>query len=132
MIRNTRQRQAIEEVLRREARPLTLQEIHTHARGLQPTIGLRTVYRHVRDLSGQGKVVGLDYPGQPVRYEAVGKKHHAHFICRHCDKVLDLDTPIRDIRPDRIPEGFQITGQETIFYGVCPECAEDPEIPGDG
>jgi len=121
MIRMTRQRLAIEEVFRKEGRPLTPPEIHAGARRILPQIGLRTVYRQLKDMQVEGLVVGVDYPGQPLRFEWVSTGHHAHFICRKCDRVYDLQVDVPDVQI-RTPDGFQVTGQETIFYGLCPDC----------
>ena len=121
MIRRTRQRLAIEEVFRKEARPLTPPEVFAGAQRILPQIGLRTVYRQLNDMAAEGIVVGVDYPGQPLRYEWVSNTHHAHFICRKCDRVFDMQVEVPDVHIQP-PKGFQITGQETVFYGVCPEC----------
>ncbi|MEX0329935.1 MAG: Fur family transcriptional regulator [Puniceicoccaceae bacterium] len=121
MIRRTRQRLAIEEVFQKEKRPLTPPEIHKGAKRILPQIGLRTIYRQLKDMSEEGLIVGVDYPGQPLRYEWVSHGHHAHFICRRCDRVYDLQVEVPDVEIPA-PEGFQLTGQETIFYGICPDC----------
>lgn len=122
MIRRTRQRLAMEEVFRREGRPLTPSEVLEAARRIQPSIGQRTVYRQLSDMAGEGLIVGVDYPGQPLRYEWVSDAPHAHFICRHCDRVFDLEVEVPDVTI-KAPAGFAITGQETVFYGTCPQCA---------
>lgn len=124
MIRRTRQRSAIEEVFRKENRPLAPVEVYEGARSILPTIGLRTVYRQLKDMAAEGLLVGVDYPGQPLRYERVSNTHHAHFICRCCERVYDLrvEVPDLEIRP---PKGFKVTGQETVFYGFCPDCRKD-------
>ncbi len=122
MIRRTRQRLAIEEVFQKEGRPLTPPELFEGAKRILPQIGLRTVYRQLKDMQEEGLVVGVDYPGQPLRFEWVSTGHHAHFICRKCDRVYDLQVNVPDVQIQP-PPGFQLTGQETIFYGTCPECS---------
>jgi Fur family ferric uptake transcriptional regulator len=124
VIRTTRQRLTIEEVFRKEARPLTPPEVFEGAKRILPQIGLRTVYRQLKDMATEGVVVGVDYPGQPLRYEWVSNTHHAHFICRKCDRVFDLQVKVPDVKI-KAPDGFQITGQETVFYGTCPKCGGD-------
>ena len=126
MIRNTRQREAILAVLAGASRPLTPQEVFDAAVSLVPGLGLRTVYRHLRELEAAFRVVGIDYPGQPLRYEMAGGDHHPHFICRRCNRVFDLPVEIPDV-PVVVPEGFRLEGQETIFYGICKSCLESPE-----
>ena len=121
MIRRTRQRMVIESVLRSSGRPLSPAEIYEQAHREQPRLGLRTVYRQIEDLKAEGRLCGVDYPGQPVRYELVGEGHHSHFLCRSCQKVFDLPGELPDyaVTP---PPGFIVDGQETVFYGVCPAC----------
>jgi len=125
MIRNTRQRKAIFDVLKKEARPLSVAEIHELAVENVPGIGIRTVYRNVRELVDEGKLVGVDYPGQPPRYETVGgdKVHRPHLICGICHKVLELDPlPDEEVSKIKMP-GYVIDGVETVYYGHC----ADPE-----
>jgi Fur family ferric uptake transcriptional regulator len=120
MIRSTRQRKAILEVLKAEARPLTVSEIHALALLSAPRIGLRTVYRNVRELVGDGKLVGVDYPGQPPRYETVGDKgHKPHFVCGICHKVFELDPGFEAKAGNADIPGFVVEGTETIYYGRC-------------
>lgn len=125
MIRNTRQRKAIFDVIEKQARPLTVTEIHALAKQAAPRIGLRTVYRNIRELVDDNKLVCVDYPGQPPRYEPVGSKRISkpHLICSRCNKVFDLD-PQYEAKTSygEIP-GFVVEGTETIYYGHC----ADPE-----
>jgi Fur family ferric uptake transcriptional regulator len=121
VIRTTRQRLTIEEVFQKEARPLTPPEVFEGAKRILPQIGLRTVYRQLKDMAVEGIIVGVDYPGQPLRYEWVSDAHHAHFICRQCDRVFDMQVDVPDVKITP-PPGFTVTGQETVFYGTCPEC----------
>jgi Fur family ferric uptake transcriptional regulator len=121
MIRLTRQRLAIEQVFHRERRPLTPAEVFEYAKQQHPTLGLRTVYRQLNDMANDGLIVGVDYPGQPLRYEWVRNCHQAHFICRDCNRVFGLPVEVDEIAIQP-PPGFAVTGQETVFYGTCPDC----------
>lgn len=124
MIRRTKQREAIFRALQTAGRPLTAHEIHELGKMFSPKLGLRTVYRHLRELCDEKRVVGVDYPGQPQRYEVVNPKGHTlHFICRGCAKLFDLemDSPGIKVTP---PPGYSVVGEEIILYGYCPECSE--------
>lgn len=123
MIRQTRQRLAIEAVFRAESRPLSPPEVHLGAQRLVPGLGLRTVYRQLKDMAKEGAIVGVDYPGQPLRYERTTSGHRAHFICHSCGKVYAFETEVPDVEVES-PEGFVLTGQETVFYGTCAACSE--------
>ena len=69
MKRNTRQGEVILSVIRDSGRPLTPLEIHQLAILQIPRLGIATTYRHIKSLSESHQVVGVDYPGQPPRYE---------------------------------------------------------------
>jgi|TARA_B110000438_G_C15816246_1_gene652088 Fur family ferric uptake transcriptional regulator len=128
MIRQTRQREAISQALKAAQRPLTPQELHGLAVETLPSLGLRTVYRQIRELVAAGEIVGIDYPGQPLRYEAVTGEHRAHYICRDCDRIFSFPQNVPDV--DIAPlSNFEVSGQETIFYGrgrgLCSKCGLD-------
>ena len=69
MKRNTNQGNTILEVIKSANRPLTPLEIHQRASNNSPRIGIATTYRHLKSLTENSLVVGVDYPGQPPRYE---------------------------------------------------------------
>ena len=120
-VRKTKQRQAILTALNEAIRPLSASEIYENGRRSSPGLGIRTVYRFIHDMVEEGKLVGLDYPGQPPRFELVHRRHHPHFICRKCKKLFDFKKETSDVTYDP-PAGFIIEGQEVTFYGTCPSC----------
>lgn len=122
MERETRQRQAILAVLRAARGPLTRDDILAAARRRVSRLGTATVNRHIRALTDEGKLLGVDYPGQPVRYELPGPAAHPHFICRRCGKVFDWAVAAPDVKVTP-PPGFSVNGHEVVFYGSCPACA---------
>lgn len=121
MQRQTKQREAVLEALRGAGRALTAEELWAAARPQAPRLGVRTVYRQIRELIADGQLVGLDYPGQPPRYELANPEgHHSHLVCRGCGKLWDLPgEPVVQFTP---PPGFVVTGEEVVFYGWCPHC----------
>ncbi|MGB0416624.1 MAG: Fur family transcriptional regulator [Coraliomargarita sp.] len=119
---HTRQREAILEVLNEEGRPLTREEILKLGRQKIERLGSATVDRTIRELSKSFHVIGVEFPGQPKRYELPAPEEHPHFICRKCNKVFDL--PVKMQLPEiDAPKGFRVTGGEVIYSGTCPECA---------
>lgn len=125
MKRNTRQGDVILEVIRKAGRPLTPLEIHQKAALESPSIGIATTYRHLKSLGQNKQVVGVDYPGQPPRYEWADGKDKVHFACRSCDKLFALEDTTEDAPPAKAPEGFAIQGFEVMLYGLCPSCPKD-------
>ena len=122
MKRNTKQGEVVLEVMRSAGRPLTPLEIHQRAIRKIPRLGIATTYRHLKALSENNQVVGVDYPGQPPRYEWADGQDKVHFACRSCDKLFALDDTTEDIPPAPAPKGFKVQGFEVMLYGTCPKC----------
>lgn len=119
---HTRQREVIIEVLRETRRPLTREEILRLGREKMGRLGSATVDRAIREMTRQFHIVGVQFPGQPKRYELPADTEHPHFVCRDCERVYDLPV-IMKLPELRAPKGFEVTGGEVIYSGLCPECA---------
>jgi Fur family ferric uptake transcriptional regulator len=118
----TRQREAILEVLRESGRPLTRVEILRKGRELVGRLGSATVDRAIREMTARFYIIGVEFPGQPRRYELPAECEHPHFICRECELVYDL--PVRMELPEiKAPKGFEVSGGEVIYSGTCPNCS---------
>ena len=119
--RNTKQKSAIREAFQREGRPLSLDEVFGAARHSQPTLGLATVYRNIQVMLADGWLRSVEIPGDPVRYELAAQTRHDHFRCSRCSKVYDLEESFAPVTL-KVPQGFQTTRQEFVFYGTCADC----------
>jgi Fur family ferric uptake transcriptional regulator len=126
--RNTRQKQAIESVLRNHANPLSPGEILEFALKEVPSLGIATVYRSLKSLAKDGQVVSVEIPGEPPRYERADKGHHHHFLCRTCGEVFDLKTCLDGIKK-MAPPKFHVEDHEIILYGTCGTCAPKKSKP---
>lgn len=117
----TQQRAVILSVLQQAARPLTRDEIVALGRKQIPRLGSATVNRAIREMTATFQVVGVEFPGQPRRYELPAASEHPHFICRSCNKVFDLPVAMQ-LPKVHVPKGFVVTGGEVIYSGTCPSC----------
>jgi Fur family ferric uptake transcriptional regulator len=122
----TGQREAILDVLRRHANPLTNREIHAALRG--SGCDLATIYRTMHTLLGMGVVQRCDFGDGVARFElATGDAHHHHLVCRACAMVVEVN----DCFPAQLEEtiaqrhGFVAISHRLEFFGVCPRC-QDP------
>ena len=104
MKRNTKQGEVILSAIKSAGRPLTPLEIHELASKNIPRLGIATTYRHLRTLSETNQVVGVDYPGQPPRYEWADGQDKVHFACRSCDKLFALEDTTEDTTEDIIED----------------------------
>ena len=119
---NTQQREVILSVLKEAARPLTREEILSLGRQQIPRLGSATVNRAIREMTAAFQIIGVEFPGQPRRYELPAAGEHPHFICRSCNKVFDLPVAMQ-LPKVQAPKGFVITGGEIVYAGTCPDCS---------
>ena len=119
---NTQQREVILSVLKEAARPLTREEILSLGRQQIPRLGSATVNRAIREMTAAFQIIGVEFPGQPRRYELPAESEHPHFICRRCDRVFDLPVAMQ-LPKVHAPKGFVVTGGEIVYAGTCPDCS---------
>ena len=118
-------RQAILDVLRRHASPLTNKEIHA-ALGKEDC-DLATIYRNMHTLERMGLVRRHDFGDGAARFELSpdeGDTHHHHLVCTGCSKVIELDDCFLDDFQQRLAEryGFSGISHRMEFFGICPAC----------
>lgn len=130
MERHTRQRQALIDTLTHSGHALSPPEILARAQAAVPSLNLSTVYRQLKALHDARKIVRVDLPGQPARFEAVCHEaqaakrghHHHYFHCSDCDRVYPIHAC-----PGRMayltPPGFEVLRHDLTLYGRCANCA---------
>lgn len=123
MERQTRQRQTILKVFRNEGRPLSVLEVLELARRHFPRLGIATVYRAVKDLTGTGELIPVPILDHGVYYELRGADHHHHFFCRACRRVYEVHEPCGLCRD--LPQGFLVESHEVTYRGLCPSCRRE-------
>ncbi len=119
--RRTRPRQAVTNAFREAARPLTPEEACALAQRKHRALGIATVYRTIKHLTGAGLLIPVRVPGHPTRYEWVRQDHHHHFHCQSCNKVYPIAGCPRGIQA-LTPRGFTVKHHEVTLYGLCPAC----------
>lgn len=123
--RNTRQRTVILGILRAGRVHLTAVEVYQQARKILPTVSLGTVYRNLNFLCHKGlaREIRTGDAGS-ARFEAA-RDLHAHFHCRGCRTVRDIQLPgefaeaqWRDMGPIASVESLDLH-----LIGDCSDCA---------
>jgi Fur family ferric uptake transcriptional regulator len=121
MERNTRQRDAILDVISGAGRPLSTQEILVAGKAAVPSLSIATVYRTVKDLVTEGWILPVKLPGEADRYEVAELDDHYHFKCSTCSKVFDIHDRIKKNNL-HVPRNFVIEKYDLILYGQCSDC----------
>lgn len=123
-LKYSRQREAIKEFLNTRYDHPTADTVYENIREIYPSISLGTVYRNLSLLVNIGEIIKISGVQGPDRFDARTFPHD-HFVCRHCQSVLDLNVTennnIEQLASKKFP-GI-IEGHVTNFYGLCEKCA---------
>ena len=86
-----------------------------------------TVYRNLQRLSELGKIKKREIPGGADRFDHLCSDHY-HVRCTKCGRVFDVDMKYMAEIEKLInnTHGFQFTGHDIIFKGICAACKEQP------
>lgn len=128
-VRVTQQRKAIYEVLTHEGRPLSVNELLELARCRVGGLGIATVYRNLKSLQGEERVVRVDLPGQPPRWELKPESHHHHFLCNGCNKLFEIQGCPEGMAK-LLPKGYTLENHDILLDGLCDACTEKTSLRG--
>lgn len=122
-LRMTRQRRIILDVLQVPNHHPTADTVYARVRQQMPNISLGTVYRNLELLTKSGLIRTLRLGGRQRRYDG-GLHRHYHVRCMTCGSVSDMAAdPFGDLDATaRGICGFEISGHELEFAGICPSC----------
>ena len=115
-------------------------EAHPHAdtdtvfgavRTVLPEVSRQAVYDVLAALTAAGLIRRIQPSGSVARYESrVGDNHH-HVVCRSCGAISDTECSVGDV-PCLTPaddRGFVVDEAEVIYWGRCPDCAAETDMP---
>ena len=119
-IRLSLQRIAILQYLLEHHTHPTAAEIYDALHEQYPSLSRTTVYNTLRTLVENGAIAQLDIDPGFARFDA-NLAPHAHFLCRSCGRVHDIDLSASPSTP--LPAGFHIDSQSILYRGLCPQCS---------
>jgi len=121
--RQTRQRQAILDILSHTDTHPTADMVYEEVRKVIPNISKGTVYRNLKVLLEERKISELNLSGAASRYESK-KANHYHFRCEKCGKVFDLKEPVHTDLDEKVARdtGLKISHHQLEFRGLCNDC----------
>ncbi|MDR1178515.1 MAG: transcriptional repressor [Spirochaetaceae bacterium] len=125
--KNSKQRDAILELIRSTSSHPTAQWVYEKLKPRMPSLSLGTVYRNINYFRDRGLVVSVGVVGGEERFDGVVAPH-PHLVCGCCGAVLDLPVPDDEIAELLTRKAgavdFTIDFRKTILNGLCPRCAE--------
>lgn len=119
----TAQRTAIFQALERAQGHPTAEELHGRLRGAVPGLALKTVYAILHELADLRLVAPLRLPQGATHWER-NTVPHAHAVCDHCRRVVDLAVDPTVLMPmvRRSARRFAPRSASLIVYGCCARC----------
>lgn len=119
----SKQRQLIlDAVLQSESHP-TAEIIYDTLKKDNPSLSLGTVYRNLSQLETNGLIRKVKIIDHPDRYDGI-VSDHAHFVCRECGKVIDIESPEVIKLQEKVAEEIDgiVEDATVILYGRCNQC----------
>ncbi len=99
--RESKQREAILNVLRHTDSHPTADWVYDEIRKVITNISKGTVYRNLKILRKAGEISELNLSGTVSRYEG-GPENHYHFRCEKCGRVFDLEESVNKELDERV------------------------------
>ncbi|HTJ27474.1 MAG TPA: transcriptional repressor [Candidatus Limnocylindria bacterium] len=107
---------------------VTAYDLLGQAKQRQPEIGLATIHRALNQLHEHGLIAKVHVPGmESATYEPIADRH-AHFRCKVCGAVSDVDyaVPKRALAELSSKLGHRIDEEQLTLTGTCSSCLADP------
>jgi Fur family ferric uptake transcriptional regulator len=126
--RSTRQGAAIDEALSAAGGFLTAQALYDELRARGESVGLTTVYRHLKRLAEAGTVDVVVRPDGEAAYRRCRpsssggpEQHHHHLVCRTCGFSVEIDGPEVESWAQRVASeaGFSDVSHTLEIFGDC-------------
>ena len=120
-IRPSVQRVAIMQYLLDHRTRPTADDIYTELVKTMPTLSRTTVYNTLQLLVTNQAVLGLTIDQHNMHFD--GYTHpHAHFLCRSCGKIFDVEVNSHLREHLFTSDKFAIEKVELNYMGLCPDC----------
>ena len=124
MHKSSRQRDGISALLTKKNYHPTVDDLYLKIKKDFPNISLGTVYRNLDQLTQMGKIIKIDIPDKPARYDGNTEDHY-HVRCVNCGFIEDvwMDFDLRDcVDLNKAIPNFDVLEYDIGFLGVCEKC----------
>ncbi len=101
------------------------EELLGFSKGADRTISKATVYRTLALLKDSGTLEEHDFGGGKKLYEkAQGRRHHDHFVCIRCGKIIEFENDqienLQDLEAKK--QRFKVVYHSLKLFGFCSSC----------
>lgn len=125
--RNSPQRNKLRELLHGRTDHPDAQMLYLEMRKFFPSISLGTVYRNLMFLASEHEIQSLNVGDGKVHFDP-NIKPHAHFFCKKCCRVFDLEMSENStLLFSELIKNFsgKIEESSLSFKGLCSKCLKE-------
>ena len=123
-LRRTRQRAAVDQILRHLEEFRTAQQIHDVLRHQGDSVGLTTVYRTLQAMVESGELDALRTDDGETAYRRCSSGHHHHLVCRSCGRTVVVSGPAVERWASAVADehAFRDVRHDLEIFGTCSSC----------
>ena len=93
-LKATAQREDIARVFFAITRHISVEELYSEVRQINPRVGYATVYRTLKLLKECGLAEERHFADGQARFENIeAERHHDHLICERCGRIIEFVQP---------------------------------------
>lgn len=124
--RKSNQRERIFELIKTSLVHPTAQVIYETLKKEIKSLSIGNVYRNIRILIEQGKIITRDFGDGVEHFDAMTHIHY-HFICDKCKSVSDFIMPVQESITNNAQKisNHKIKSHTIQFFGVCEICKKE-------
>jgi Fur family ferric uptake transcriptional regulator len=130
-LKATAQREDIAQVFFAAERHISVEELYSDVRQINPRVGYATVYRTLKLLKECGLAAERHFADGQARFEKLEEeRHHDHIICERCGRIVEFVHPQMEQLQEKVAQrfGFIATTHKMEIYGICRECREGRDV----
>jgi len=123
-LKSTGQRDDIARVFFGLGQHISAERLYAEVKKINPHVGYATIYRTLRLLKECELVSERHFDDGQARYEVVSDKHHDHFICERCGKIIEFENEGLERLQDTVARELKavLTRHKMELYGICSDC----------
>lgn len=124
VMRNTKQKHLILEIVNSSNNHLNASEIYIEAKKTIPNISLGTIYRVLNDLVTRKMILRIKTNAGIDCFDSLERKPHQHFICNNCGEIHDIYN-VRYEKDTKELKDYKIDRVDITFTGLCNNCQKE-------
>lgn len=123
-LKSTAQRDDIARVFFEMGRHVSAEELYAEVKKISSHMGYATIYRTLRLLRECDLLQERHFDEGQARYEAVDERHHDHFICERCGKIIEFENESIERLQELVARelGARLRRHKMELYGTCKDC----------